>query len=265
MRYGNEAIREVLTADGLSDAERITGKSYKDDESTQWLGFMLHVKACDARRQVLSSNGDTTFAMTTEAYISVIERIGFRLVYREKFTGNSCGQTTSESLFVYFRHPAQLLVFDTFHGDRNSGNVYYNWRPRSLDYPHGITSNSSWWLSESAQKSHDERNKRLFSLAYDSDEYRRVNGESRAAFAAEVVSGDAVLIGSHDCREALTFNLSQLAAYGEFVEPWAKKPFLWLLHWHDTNHSDYDHKAINRERLARLPNDVRKALGNWEE
>lgn len=67
---------------------------------------------------------------------------------------------------------------------------------------------------------------------------------------------DGILIGSHDAREALRFNLYRLLTHGTFIAPWPKQPFLWFLHHGDTKIEGYDYKAINAERIAMLPKKV---------
>lgn len=70
-----------------------------------------------------------------------------------------------------------------------------------------------------------------------------------------------VWVGHHDCREALIFNLENLFANGEFVNPWPALPFMWLLHHGDTKIEGYDYKAITDERIALLPENVLEGMG----
>lgn len=66
--------------------------------------------------------------------------------------------------------------------------------------------------------------------------------------------------GDYDAREGFRFHIRQLREAGTLLNPWAKAPFLWLLHHRDTD----DYKAINKERLALLPVEVQKMIGSCE-
>jgi hypothetical protein len=59
----------------------------------------------------------------------------------------------------------------------------------------------------------------------------------------------------------LIFNLENLFANGEFVNPWPALPFMWLLHHGDTKIEGYDYKAITDERIALLPENVLEGMG----
>ena len=73
---------------------------------------------------------------------------------------------------------------------------------------------------------------------------------------------DGIWVGSHDCREALRHHMQRLREWGEFITPWAKRPFLWLLH-HEDDSDHYD--EINAERIAMLPEHVRDAIARRPE
>jgi hypothetical protein len=72
--------------------------------------------------------------------------------------------------------------------------------------------------------------------------------------------GHSGIVDSIDCREAIRYYLGQMRAHGTFLNPWEHRPFLWLLHYMDTKTEGYDYKAITEERIAMLPEHVRKAI-----
>jgi len=72
-------------------------------------------------------------------------------------------------------------------------------------------------------------------------------------FDNEVWSGDK------DIREGLRNFLDGIA--DGVVSPWKHVPFLWLLSHEDPKVEGYDYKAINEERIAMLPEHVRKDIG----
>jgi hypothetical protein len=78
-----------------------------------------------------------------------------------------------------------------------------------------------------------------------------------------------VIVGNHDCREALRYNISQLEKHGEFLPKWVEQDHLWLLHWADLkeySNDDYTwlHNGttdeIRAKRIAMLPQHVRDAI-----
>lgn len=48
---------------------------------------------------------------------------------------------------------------------------------------------------------------------------------------------------------------------GQFVTPWREQPVIWLLTYMDTKAPSYDYKAITKGRIAKLPEEVRRAIG----
>lgn len=111
-------------------------------------------------------------------------------------------------------------------------------------------------------------------LAFDTFDGKRVNGgkvyynwrpASLDVMCGATSSGgmtkDGVWVGDHDCREALIHNLTKLDNRGEFVCPWAKRGFLWLLHFDDPKTPGYNYQAITSERVSRLPQWVRDFIG----
>lgn len=69
-----------------------------------------------------------------------------------------------------------------------------------------------------------------------------------------------VWVGDHDGREGIRTNLERLSEIGSFLPVWVASPFLWLVTYAETK-GDYDYEAINAERISRLPEHVRRAIG----
>lgn len=74
-----------------------------------------------------------------------------------------------------------------------------------------------------------------------------------------------VWYGDTDIREGLRHKIETMSEAGELLEKWIKPPFLWLLHYMDTKAKGYDYNAINAERIAMLPEDVREAISGMHE
>jgi hypothetical protein len=100
------------------------------------------------------------------------------------------------------------------------------------------------------------------------------NWKPNSDFDRNVLSSHAgynrgeVIIGDHDCREAIRFHIRRLREEGRFVSPWEKRPSVfWMLHYKDYKDvlykwgekpSPYD--LITAERVAMFPEHVRKAI-----
>jgi len=140
MKYSEDRIQEALDQDALRDAEKITGKSYKEDKDTQGLGLDLHLKKNDALRVMLTKNRDTIFSSSQEYYTEIIQENGFEKFYHEDFEGRN---DTEDSLQLWYR-PGLFLCFDTYGKNINGSHLYYNWKPTVDDYPWQIFSSYSW-------------------------------------------------------------------------------------------------------------------------
>lgn len=215
----------LLRTDPLSEAEKITGVSYKEDDSTAALGMLMAMDNSSRREKELLARGDTLFSNDLDRYISIIEDYGFEQLLDLPFEGKSYSgePAPKEHFFVYWHPEGLLLVFDTHQTTNvNSATVYYNWEPND-------PRDDDWW--------------KLIS-----------SGGFR---------GDC-WIGNHDAREALVHHMDALKAEGKFLNSWDSAPFIWLLHYMDTKNEDYDYKAINKERIAMLPEEIQKAIRHGE-
>jgi len=118
-----KTTEEALRFDGLAEAERITGKSYKESAESESLGVLLHMLGSREKSRVLSENNDTHFSQTREEFESVLTSMGFELVLCEDIPG------TEDKLRIYWRN-GLLLRTDSYFGDKsvNGGNCYFNFK-----------------------------------------------------------------------------------------------------------------------------------------
>ena len=217
----DKTLSQLLNFDPLAEAEEVTKKSYKSDDSTMGLGIMLLQFNAKAKQAALEAQDDTTFSNKLDRYLRIVESEGFVKIMDEPIPDDPRRENFGNRNFAFW-HPRDgiLLHFDTYLGtDVNGGNFYYNWKPNE-----GVNAS-------------DLR-------------------MSHGGFGGDFTDC------SMDCREALRFNLRRLRKLGQFANPWVKRGFLWLLHYEDTRggHGTYDHEAINAERIAKFPEEVRKAI-----
>ena len=219
-------IDDLLMFDPLETAEKLTGVRIDDgrgfDNPAIGLGFLLAQSHGRNKEAVLRGLNDTYHNMELPAYQQVVEKFGFKCVLTDRWRSS---HDYDESFFIYAHADGLLLAFDTFAGKRvNGGNVYCNWRSLTDDAYSCI--GSGGWIEGPE------------------------NGYVGAVFDSH-----------HDCREALIHNLNKMRNRGEFVRPWIKRPFLWLLHYDEPKKNGYDYNAINAERISRLPQWVQDFVG----
>ncbi|MCK4526331.1 hypothetical protein KAW18_03070 [candidate division WOR-3 bacterium] len=120
-----------------------------------------------------------------------------------------------------------LLYFDTYGDNINGGEFAYNWIPRDRQAAYRYTSSGGF------EKHND----------------------------------GMVWVGYHSCGGGnIDVNIKNLEENGEFVVPWVRKPFLWLLHYKDTEKygGSKEYKEVNEQRIAMLPKDIQTAIKGIE-
>lgn len=125
----NEDIDKILRTDPLAEAEKLTGKSYKDDEETAAMGLLMHMANARRRNHLMEANGDSTFRSREEDYIRIIESIGFEKVWMDVFEG----RVTKEREYIFHNPAGFLLYFNTYTwevGDCNvnRAEIFFNWK-----------------------------------------------------------------------------------------------------------------------------------------
>lgn len=224
----NEELDKLLKFDALDTAEKIMGEDYKGGNGVMGLGFLLMQANSRKKEEILMAEGDTLFSNKLDRYLTIVKGIGFEVIYEEAFQTppwNEGDAPRNETYFIMARHDGLLLSFDTYGGDSiNGGHLYYNWKPHDNVKPYRATSSGGWEFPEGVDR-----------------------------YTADM--SEATWVGSHDCREALVFNITRLEENGNFVTPWIRQPFLWLSHHGDQGQNDYDGnlKHLIDARIEQFP------------
>ena len=282
IKITNDELKNILSFDALSEAEKITGKSYKDDKDTESLGLFMHITANKMKHDVLSSIDDTCFSETESEYLRKVTDFGFKLIKMITFKGKGWSdEKVTEHFYIMFHDEYSiLLTWDTFCGSRNSGNFYYNWIPNRNNTEHytenggyinhklnGDRCNTFSSLFNSDLTPHvicpiieasEPHNKNYAEF----DEYCKLHKKwYEFVYKPYVQNHNLVSIysGHHDCREALKMHINNLAIHGTFVKDWIEQPFLWLLHHVDEHKSD-NYKKINSKRIKMLPDNIQSII-----
>lgn len=221
-----KTIKAVLAYDGLADAERLTGASYKDDEATMALGMFLHMGSADMKRSLMRETHDTHHSMDWHYARSVIADLGFTIGHVGVFAGTN-GQ---QEQFILAHSPRGLIFAESYNwpgrSSTNSLRFYFNFRYQDFD--------DKFWLHASGHVIKDR---------YD--------------------QGERIWTGDHSNLDGLRFWISEAEEHGEFVTPWIERPsWVSLTTYADSSapgvdelgHDEYvAHKdAINSKRLALL-------------
>lgn len=219
-------LDKLLKFDPLDTAEKITGVSTADAELQGFENPAMAVGFVLMQENAAAKEEWLTELDDTSFHnkLERYQRIIEKFGFEQVLADNFTSKWDNhENYFIYAHRKGLLLSFDTFNQTSvNGGKVYYQWRPSvPLDETHGCRSSGCF----------------------------------------ENYDTDPVWIGDHDCREALIHNLNKLNNRGEFVSPWIKRPFLWLLHHGDTEAENYDYKEINETRIERLPQWVKDFIG----
>lgn len=232
-----QKLNDMLKFDPLQAAEDLLGKSYKTNDDVTMLGLAISQIHNAQKNAALDQAGDSKFSNDLISYKHIISDIGFEQVLEIPFQvpgWNDSDPVRNEKFFAYaHRELGILLCFDTYSETRvNGGNFYYCWVPNSTVNVWSVTSSGGWRTSD--------------------DDTIRTSDD-----------GIAYWEGSHDCREAIRFNINRLRENGKFLQKWptaSANRFIWLLHHGDTV-GKYDYKAINAARLGLCPEWVQDFIG----
>lgn len=121
----NPNVRAALSFDPLAEAEKFTGKSYKEDAETMRLGFALAMEHNQRKESLLTSAHDSHMNMNFADSLALFADLGFSEVYRETFAGRDTAE-----VYVILWHADGILADCESYGAtrRNSAKVYYNYR-----------------------------------------------------------------------------------------------------------------------------------------
>ena len=138
----NKKLQEALNYDGLAEAEKVTGKSYKDDEETERLGFIMSIVGNQRKNNLLEETGDTNFNTTFAVYEEIAEKIGFVKGF-ERFYDDG-------TRLCIYHYEGFILKIGTYKWDSsseesiNTAILYYNLVPKDPQGPWRWTSSGSY-------------------------------------------------------------------------------------------------------------------------
>lgn len=218
-------IDVLLKYDPLLEAEKITGKSYKEDKATSFLGMRLASAKNIAKNQALKELGDTYWAMSWDEFKEKIlgSVFKFKEVYKQEFQ-NKKGEYDEEVVF-YDATRGIIIHADSYSSKSsvNGANAYYQ-----IDFGKGKV------------------------------DYRLLPGSCHCVNFLDTTCN--VWVSKIDAREAILYRLLQIdfSEY-DFLKEWYKPESLWLYNWLDfekvrDNKTSYD--EIRENKIKLLPKEV---------
>lgn len=136
----DDQIREMLSFDAFSQAEKLTGKSYKDDALTSEVGMMLSFERSSQVHSALKSMGDTPFSCRFDEYLRIAKDEGFVEVLNVPFIGHD---DRNEAMIIMWHPMGILLKTDSYGEYRNTADVYFNWQAHRSFGHYGISGTHS--------------------------------------------------------------------------------------------------------------------------
>lgn len=248
----DKELKNILDRDPIYELEKVFGREKvrnDKDFSSMVLGYSLDV--FKIKDEALKIRKDSTFNTNLNEYFNIISELGFEKVLELPFYSNTWKQ--SDTYYIFWHSDGILLSFDTYNGNLNGGKFYYNWKPNRRYYkenPSILSSYTSYIEDNTGYPTYDEW-------------YGETKNQAKIDLWNEKWQQEALIIGDHDCREAIKFKLANLREFGDFVVSWKKSPFLWLLHYEDSKADRYDYKKINRERISMLPKYVQEGVDTF--
>lgn len=277
MKDNKSKIEQLINVDPLSLAEKVTGKSYKEDDGTTMLGMGIQMDKSIQMERLMDATNDTKFSEETDSYISKIEAFGFEKIYEEEFDSEG----TLEKLYVFFhREYSILLNFYTYRGSRNGGDFYYNWIPNDRHNRYGLTSSGSmisnpndknrtctfYWNEDLTPHPLPKEIRDREPILNDEtpwDVYRELSKSWTEEVGEYYKNRNLIMIwkGSHDCREAVAYKITNLHNNGTFLKYWKKNAIFSLAHHGNWNSKGFDYEKNNERIYAKLPKYVQEVLG----
>ena len=146
-----ELTDKLLHFDSLSEAEKITGKSYKEDSDTTWMGMALLQQNNKIKHEILESQDDVCWGCKIDNYIRILTDLGFVKISEESFNGTGWDDKdiVEEKCYVYWQPSKSILSwFESFNKtDLNTSHWYFAYKPNSVQlfYDVGIHCSGGWY------------------------------------------------------------------------------------------------------------------------
>lgn len=219
-----ENLKEILEFDGLYEAEKLTGKSYKTDKLTESIGILASIENSQSKNEILKANNDSNRDTTITEMIRYMEELGFTKLYSKTINYKERNELYEKVTQYYYWNYKKFVLA-----------VFESYPPYNSD-DYGINSAKMYYAVKAPYEN-------------------LIGKKSSGCYDSE----NGVWNGDHDIRDAFKFKFNELDKAGEFV-PWTGKNFLWLCTYVETNQDNYDSDEIREEVLSHLQEDVKSNM-----
>jgi len=238
----DKITEKYLDFDALLEAEKVTGKSYKEDSATQNLGLLLHVQASRAKRNHLKSRNDTYYSIHWAEFKTICSQNGFTTLLQDNFVGE--GGKYEDEFFIAHRGGI-VLKAESFQGvHTNSATVYFNAKANGDDKSYCPKHFSGHQI------------------------YIGQYPDARGFAPSGAALDQFVYVGYLSGLEGIISNLDDLEDHCQILLPWIESPFMYLLTYQESRdiqkcesegRDDESYRGITAERYCRAGLD--KILG----
>ena len=252
----------IFDTDPIREWEELTGKDYKQNSEEDNKSLMGHFFAHNTvKNQLVTESGDTTFSMSGEDYQKNIEDFGFELIYQEDFTAESFGEVKQDTLKVFWLDGI-LLYFDTYAGQRNGGNFWYNWVQESADLDYKVLSSGRYVTFDMKP---DFSGELEFSEPEPEMDWDKYDWHQRLSKFRLDNNLQRIWVGYHDCRELMRRNITRLRQHGRILSKWMyPQSCLRITHYGEKDELYGSRSELptirTNERIAKFPKHVQDSL-----
>ena len=109
--------------DGIDFAEKLTGKSYKTDDTTALLGLAFHMENCKRVKEELQAASDSYYGITILDFLELAKIEGFEIIHCKHF--ETCYDRT-EQYYSLWSTEGILLTVESYGDKINTAKMYYN-------------------------------------------------------------------------------------------------------------------------------------------
>lgn len=284
MQEIEKKVLEFQKLDTLKEAESLTGKSYKKDKGTAWMGMSISFMKSEMMNNLLEHLDDTKMQETAENYLRITQNFGFEIVYQQPIILN----TRTETHYILFHKAYGIIInFSTHTWDANSepnvngGQMYYNWSPNRFNTE--LTSSGTYYQNPNELRylgffepdlmtpyvieNYPEATKWDYITPW--EEFmilnRPIQEQRNLKLQQALDDGKRVLwVGYHDCREGIITTIKAMLENGVFFPVWHECPFYWLSTLYQREKylepnfiNDYD---LTHKIIGNLPEDAKVCI-----
>lgn len=234
-----ERLRALENTDPLREAEKETGKSYKEDDSTAFFGLLKHMSRTKEINRVLSEMNDVSHSMPWDQFVERIEANFYRRIqlanyeaYRVDNVRNEAGEIVKkawkaiESYGFWMSEDGVLIFANSFiwseGGEKNVNNynAYYCWKPdnsKFTDEEIGSCTSSGGYDRFDGRSCHklEEHEYNMIPMATIPGEFYRQPKDWPEAY----------FHNGHNGGDALISKMNRMRRMGKFLSPWPRLPF----------------------------------------